>query len=99
GSVRAELMEQVPHIAMLCHEDKERLHSLILNHLLPLIVKYLADNDNQVRKTSQAALLVLMEQGLVDLKAVEEKVCPVILMLTEMDNFGGVPHWGSCVNE
>ena len=48
GSVRAELMEQVPHIAMLCHEDKERLHSLILDHLLPLIVKYLADIDNQV---------------------------------------------------
>ena len=39
-----------------------------------------------MRKTSQAALLVLMEQGLVEQRAVEEKVCPVILMLTEMDS-------------
>jgi len=34
---------------------------------------------------SQAALLVLMEQGLVEQSEVEQKVCPVILMLTEMD--------------
>jgi hypothetical protein len=34
---------------------------------------------------SQAALLVLMEQGLVDQTVVERKVCPVVLMLTEMD--------------
>lgn len=35
---------------------------------------------------SQAALLVLMEQGLVEQSAVEQKVCPMILMLTEMDH-------------
>jgi hypothetical protein len=35
---------------------------------------------------SQAALLVLMEQGLVEQTAVEQKVCPVVLMLTEMDS-------------
>merc|ERR1719507_2836191 len=40
-SVRAEVMEQVPHI--------------VPSHLLPLVVKFLTDTNNQVRKTSQAA--------------------------------------------
>ena len=32
--------------------------------ILPILVNYLRDNNNQVRKTSQAALLVLLEQGM-----------------------------------
>jgi hypothetical protein len=47
--VRAELMTQLPHIAMLCHEDKNRLHYLVLDHLLPLVVEHLADDDSLVR--------------------------------------------------
>ncbi|PSN40587.1 hypothetical protein C0J52_10368 [Blattella germanica] len=86
GPIRAELMEQVPHIAMLCREDAARLNFIVSDHLLPLIVKYLADSENQVRKTAQAVLLVLMEQGLIEQSAVEEKVCPVILRLSEMDS-------------
>ena len=41
---------------------------------------------NQVRKTSQAALLVLLEQGLVEKSDVKEQVCPVIIRLTEADS-------------
>lgn len=37
----------------------------------------------QVRKTSQAALLVLLEQGLLSKADMETKVCPVLLELTE----------------
>ncbi len=37
----------------------------------------------QVRKTSQAALLVLLEQGLISKADMETKVCPVLLELTE----------------
>jgi len=85
-SVRAELMEQVPHIAMYCQELPETLHFAVPLHLLPLVVKFLTDTNNQVRKTSQAALLVLLEQGLVDRGDVEEQVCPVILRLTESDS-------------
>jgi len=85
-SVRAELMEQVPHIAMYCQELPESLHDVVPIHLLPLVVKFLTDTNNQVRKTSQAALLVLLEQGLVDRGDVEEQVCPVILRLTESDS-------------
>ena len=40
----------------------------------------------QVRKTSQAALLVLLEQGLVEKSDVQEQVCPVIIRLTEADS-------------
>ena len=53
--------------------------------LLPMVVKFLTDVNIQVRKTSQAALLVLLEQGLVEKSDVQEQVCPVILRLTEAD--------------
>lgn len=36
-----------------------------------------------MRKTSQAALLVLLEQGLISKADMETKVCPVLLDLTE----------------
>jgi serine/threonine-protein phosphatase 4 regulatory subunit 1 len=76
-SVRAELMEQVPHIAMYCQELPESMHHIVPSHLLPLVVKFLTDTNNQVRKTSQAALLVLLEQGLVDKADVEEQVSKI----------------------
>ena len=37
-------------------------------------------------KTSQAALLVLLEQGLVERNDVKGQVCPVIIRLTEADS-------------
>ena len=81
-SVRAELMEQVPHIAMFCQEQETQYHEpamsslsgVVPNHLLPLVVRFLTDINSQVRKTSQAALLVLLEQGLVDTQDVVEQV-------------------------
>lgn len=39
----------------------------------------------QVRKTAQAALLVLLEQELVAHNDVEDQVCPLLLMLTNSD--------------
>lgn len=48
-AVRAELMEQVPHIAMLYHNKRNSLHHLINDTLLPLVTKFLADEDNQVQ--------------------------------------------------
>jgi len=85
-SVRAELMEQVPHIAMYCQEFKSKLSHVVPESLLPMVVKFLTDFDIQVRKTSQAALLVLLEQGLVEKNDVKEQVCPVIIRLTEADS-------------
>ena len=78
-------MEQVPHIAMYCQEFKAKLAHVVPETLLPMVVKFLTDVNIQVRKTSQAALLVLLEQGLVEKSDVQEQVCPVILRLTEAD--------------
>jgi hypothetical protein len=44
---------------------------------------------------SQATLLVLMVQGLVEQSEVEQKVCPVVLRLTEMDNLMMEFHTGA----
>lgn len=85
-SVRAELMEQVPHIAMYCQEFKAKLAHVVPDSLLPMVVKFLTDINIQVRKTSQAALLVLLEQGLVEKDDVKEQVCPIIIRLTEADS-------------
>lgn len=48
-TVRAELMEQVPHIAMFCQENRPSIPYAFSKYLLPIVVKYLADQNNQVR--------------------------------------------------
>uniref|UniRef100_A0A674N9H2 Protein phosphatase 4 regulatory subunit 1 n=1 Tax=Takifugu rubripes TaxID=31033 RepID=A0A674N9H2_TAKRU len=82
-TVRAELMEQVPNIAMFLHESRPNFPAAFSRYLVPIVVRYLTDPNNQVRKTSQAALLVLLEQGLLSKADMETKVCPVLLELTE----------------
>ncbi|XP_029005771.1 serine/threonine-protein phosphatase 4 regulatory subunit 1 [Betta splendens] len=82
-TVRAELMEQVPNIAMFLHESRPNFPAAFSRYLVPIVVRYLIDPNNQVRKTSQAALLVLLEQGLISKADMETKVCPVLLDLTE----------------
>ncbi|XP_074064858.1 serine/threonine-protein phosphatase 4 regulatory subunit 1 isoform X3 [Macrotis lagotis] len=85
-TVRAELMEQVPHIALFCQENRPSIPYAFSKYLLPIVVRYLADQNNQVRKTSQAALLTLLEQELIDRFDVETKVCPVLIDLTAPDS-------------
>ncbi|XP_061688006.1 serine/threonine-protein phosphatase 4 regulatory subunit 1 [Syngnathoides biaculeatus] len=82
-TVRAEVMEQVPNIAMFLHESRPNFPAAFSRYLVPIVVRYLTDPNNQVRKTSQAALLVLLEQGLISKTDMETKVCPVLLDLTE----------------
>ncbi|XP_072425951.1 serine/threonine-protein phosphatase 4 regulatory subunit 1 isoform X1 [Chiloscyllium punctatum] len=81
-TVRAELMEQVPHIAIFCQENRPCIPYAFSKYLLPFVVRCLADPNNQVRKTSQAALLVVLEQEIIERYDVETKVCPVLLDLT-----------------
>ncbi|XP_019505518.1 PREDICTED: serine/threonine-protein phosphatase 4 regulatory subunit 1 isoform X6 [Hipposideros armiger] len=85
-TVRAELMEQVPHIALFCQENRPSIPYAFSKYLLPIVVRYLADQNNQVRKTSQAALLALLEQELIERFDVETKVCPVLIELTAPDS-------------
>jgi hypothetical protein len=43
-------MEQVPHIAMFCQEYKTQLELVVPDYLLPMVVKFLTDTNNQVKK-------------------------------------------------
>jgi serine/threonine-protein phosphatase 4 regulatory subunit 1 len=46
-------MEQVPHIAMYCQEYKSQLEHVVPDHLLPMVVKFLTDTNNQVRLSNK----------------------------------------------
>ncbi|KAK2154349.1 hypothetical protein LSH36_270g03036 [Paralvinella palmiformis] len=81
--VRSELMEHIPHIGVFCLENLHIFGDPIPKHLLPIVVKYITDQNNQARKTSHAALLVLLEQGMIQRGDVECQVCPVILELAQ----------------
>lgn len=47
-SVRSELMEQVPHIAVYCQENKVLFNDAMPTYILPMVVRYLNDANNQV---------------------------------------------------
>ncbi|XP_016402598.1 serine/threonine-protein phosphatase 4 regulatory subunit 1-like, partial [Sinocyclocheilus rhinocerous] len=79
-------MEQIPHIAIFCQENRPSIPFAFSKFLLPIVVRYLSDQNNLVRKTSQAALLVLLEQELMERGDVESLVCPVLVDLTAPDS-------------
>ncbi|XP_029468613.1 serine/threonine-protein phosphatase 4 regulatory subunit 1-like isoform X2 [Rhinatrema bivittatum] len=85
-TVRTELMEQVPPIAIFLQESRPNFPSAFSEYLLPIVVRYLTDPNNQVRKASQEALLILLEQDLIELSDIENKVCPVLLDLSATDS-------------
>lgn len=47
-TVRAELMEQVPNIAMFLHESRPNFPAAFSRYLVPIVVRYLTDPNNQV---------------------------------------------------
>lgn len=85
-SVRAELIEHLPHIAAFCHEHCHYLEAVIEQQIIPMIVNCITDLNNQVRKTSQNALLIVLEQGLINQEKLNEWICPLIVQLTEVHN-------------
>nr|XP_056700535.1 serine/threonine-protein phosphatase 4 regulatory subunit 1-like [Euleptes europaea] len=81
-TVRTELMEQIPPIAIFLQESRPNFPSAFSEYLMPIVVRYLTDPNNQVRKASQESLVILLEQGLVAQNDVENKVCPILLDLS-----------------
>uniref|UniRef100_G3NQ58 Protein phosphatase 4, regulatory subunit 1-like n=1 Tax=Gasterosteus aculeatus TaxID=69293 RepID=G3NQ58_GASAC len=47
-TVRAELMEQVPNIAMFLHESRPNFPAAFSRYLVPIVVRYLTDPNNQM---------------------------------------------------
>ncbi|ERE71079.1 serine/threonine-protein phosphatase 4 regulatory subunit 1-like protein [Cricetulus griseus] len=78
-TVRTELMEQIPPIVTFLRESRLDFPVVVSQHLVPVIARYLADVDKQVRKSSQEVLLALLEQDLIAQCDIEGKVCPVLL--------------------
>ncbi|XP_067934475.1 serine/threonine-protein phosphatase 4 regulatory subunit 1-like isoform X2 [Watersipora subatra] len=88
-SVRTEVAEHIPHIADYCVANSphiEGLSNALSTAILPSLVRCLHDTHNQVRKTTQSALIILLENRLIDQVDVEELICPVLmdLFLPEM---------------
>ena len=66
ANVRTELMEQVPHIAMYCHENQRPTSfDPIPAFLLPIVVKYLTDSNNQVITIAIVLFIVVISNYLI----------------------------------
>ncbi|XP_069607343.1 serine/threonine-protein phosphatase 4 regulatory subunit 1-like [Ranitomeya imitator] len=85
-TVRTELMEQIPQITIFLQESRPQFPRAFSEYLLPILLRYLTDPNNQVRKASQESLLILLEQDLIDQRDLENKVCPILLELSAPDN-------------
>ncbi|KAM6319332.1 serine/threonine-protein phosphatase 4 regulatory subunit 1-like isoform 3-T3 [Podargus strigoides] len=85
-TVRTELMEQIPPIAIFLQESRPKFPTAFFEYLMPIVVRYLTDVNNQVRKAGQEALLILLEQDLVAQSDIENKVCPILLELSAPDS-------------
>ncbi|XP_063658751.1 serine/threonine-protein phosphatase 4 regulatory subunit 1 isoform X4 [Pan troglodytes] len=85
-TVRTELMEQIPPIAIFLQENRSNFPLVLSEYLIPIIVRYLTDPNNQVRKSSQEVLLILLEQDLIFQHDIENKVCPILLQLSAPDS-------------
>ncbi|XP_034947613.1 serine/threonine-protein phosphatase 4 regulatory subunit 1-like isoform X2 [Chelonus insularis] len=83
ANVRLELVEQLPHVAMICQEAPERFGDVLSNHLIHIIVSFHHDADQQVRQSTHAALLALIERGLLVKESIENVVAPTLLMMTQ----------------
>ncbi|XP_011880997.1 PREDICTED: serine/threonine-protein phosphatase 4 regulatory subunit 1-like isoform X1 [Vollenhovia emeryi] len=76
--VRSDLVEQIPNVAIICHEAPHLFGDVLRNHLLDIVMKYLSDIDNQVRQMAQSALTTLVKRGLLDNDAIENVICPTM---------------------
>lgn len=63
-TVRSDLVEQVPHVAMYCQEKSNLFANAVPTYILPLIVIYLSDNDNQVQSYINSTCLFFLPRCL-----------------------------------
>ncbi|XP_073976226.1 serine/threonine-protein phosphatase 4 regulatory subunit 1-like isoform X3 [Rhodnius prolixus] len=78
--VRCEILEYLPHMALLLSEDSSnvQLKSLISSHLLPVVAESLSEQSTQVVKIAESALLTMLEHCLIGAEYIETRIWPVI---------------------
>lgn len=75
-SVRVELMEQLAEIT-------ERFHTRLLDSaVLPILLRYLTDVNNQVRKTCHSILIDITRAGYLKVSQFEKEILPLLKDLT-----------------
>ncbi|KAK9309336.1 hypothetical protein QLX08_000963 [Tetragonisca angustula] len=86
--IRLDLIEHIPHVATIsCGTPHEEV---IYDYVTSIIIRYLKDQDNQVRMTAQTAVLLLTKRGFFDNATIETKFCPVIESLCTSADFSGI---------
>lgn len=86
-TVRVELMERIPELAHICIERSEQLSlssSMVEEEILPLVINYLEDLTNTVRKTAQTSLVGILE--FFSPQVCHQKILPNIIGLAEKQN-------------
>ncbi|CAG9816036.1 unnamed protein product [Phaedon cochleariae] len=84
----ADLLEQIPHVAVQAAECSFRVSALknvVSEYLTPLVVRNLGCNDAAVNKAARDALIQLIEQGYINKQQAEIQVCPSILALSKVE--------------
>lgn len=57
-TVRTELMEQIPPIAIFLQESRPKFPTAFFEYLMPIVVRYLTDVNNQVWKTDNRSWIL-----------------------------------------
>ncbi|XP_015832998.1 serine/threonine-protein phosphatase 4 regulatory subunit 1 isoform X2 [Tribolium castaneum] len=91
--VRADLLDQVPHIASQALKYSNRVEALknvTGDYLIPLVVRNLGSSENAVDKAAHTTLIHLLEQGLITKQQAEIQVCPAILALSHEEQIAEI---------
>ncbi|XP_044269885.1 serine/threonine-protein phosphatase 4 regulatory subunit 1-like isoform X2 [Tribolium madens] len=91
--VRADLLDQVPHMASQALKYSNRvevLKNVTGDYLIPLVVRNLGSTENAVDKAAHTTLIHLLEQGLITKPQAEIQVCPAILALSHEEQIAEI---------
>lgn len=91
--LRADLLEQIPKIAMQAVENSTRIGALknvVGEYLIPLVVRNLGSTDNAVDRAAHSTLLQLIENNFVTKQQAEIQVCPSVLALSNMESISDI---------
>ncbi|EDV25579.1 uncharacterized protein TRIADDRAFT_55822 [Trichoplax adhaerens] len=83
-NLRAEMMEQIPQVANYLVQDCQ-MPTAMSDYLLPIVLKSLMDPYIEVRKISQATLIVMLMKNLISQEDIEDQICQVLFEMSHPD--------------